>query len=52
MDKFYFDNREQRWKSVPDCAAHGLAWDARTQRCRDCSLGGLLLLGFLIWLCS
>ena len=29
----YFDNREQREKTLPDCARHGLQWDEQTQRC-------------------
>jgi hypothetical protein len=49
----YFDHREQQWKSVPDCGAHQLRWNAQTQRCEQCALcglGGIALLGFLIWL--
>jgi len=29
----YFDKREQRWKSIPDCSKHGLVWSEQTQRC-------------------
>lgn len=33
MAKTYFDRREGREKSLPDCWRHGLAWDEQTQRC-------------------
>lgn len=29
----YFDNREQREKTVPDCSKVGLTWNPETQRC-------------------
>ncbi len=31
----YFDKREGREKSLPDCAKHGLVWDEQSQRCEQ-----------------
>lgn len=38
MPDIYYDYREQRYKTVPDCGRYGLTWDERTQRCEylDC----------------
>ena len=49
----YFDKREQREKTVPDCAKHGLVWNPDSQRCERPMFSGLLtlgLVGLLIWL--
>ena len=31
----YFDKRERREKTLPDCAKHGLVWDGQSQRCEQ-----------------
>jgi hypothetical protein len=30
----YYDNREKKEKTVPNCARHGLVWDSVSQRCK------------------
>jgi len=46
----YFDKREQREKTVPDCSKHGLVWNEKTQRCECPAFGDLFLLSALGWL--
>ncbi len=48
----YFDKREGREKTIPDCRRFGLVWDSATQRCERPKGPGLAVLGalgFLIW---
>lgn len=33
MGKTYFDKREGREKTIPNCASHGLVWNPESQRC-------------------
>jgi len=40
----YFDNRQNEWRTFPDCASHGLRWNAIEQRCErggDWLFGGM-----------
>jgi hypothetical protein len=48
----YYDKREGREKTIPNCEKHGLVWNPETQRCEKPMFSGLLtlgLIGFLIW---
>lgn len=48
----YYDNREKREKTIPDCQRFGLVWNSATQRCERPKGPGLFTLGvvgFLIW---
>jgi hypothetical protein len=35
VGRFYFDQREQRTKPMPDCGAYGLSWIETEQRCNE-----------------
>jgi len=39
----YFDKREGREKTIPDCSKHGLVWNKQTQRCEK--IAGLGFMG-------
>lgn len=50
----YYDNREKREKSIPDCQRFGLVWNSATQRCERPQVGpgSIVILGavgLLIW---
>ena len=40
----YFDKREQREKTIPDCSKAGLTWNSETQRCEQMSTINSLLM--------
>jgi hypothetical protein len=39
----YFDKRERREKSIPDCERHGLVWNPVSQRCEKITVLGFLM---------